>query len=256
MPSAASTHTVPLPPIPAPPDDCSYQLTAAVRALLSAFEAGLWDACSYPSAAWGGVDERLSRLLDAAAQVVPAALPQYDVTTEAGFEAAVAELAGRWGQTGIAAPCLSVRRRSRSFMLAAVRIVSQRPCSIPFCAPSAEAIEPELEPILTGAMGSCTWSGTAPGASAGLDPSAPGSDGLGASSPSPGPQVIDASHPPAPPSQGPAASPARSPSGSDGIGDLLAAQKQLYGAGCTTCLMTNVLASQHQASMAIIQNIG
>lgn len=128
----------------------------------------------------------------------------------------------------------------------------------PLPAPHAAAIEPELEPILTTAMGACTWSGAlpppSPSASAGLDSSAPSLDVLGSPSPDGSPVLIDASHPPAPPP--PPGRPAGSPAGGDGIGDLLSAQQQLYGSGCTTCLLSNVLASQHAASMAIISNIG
>lgn len=81
--------------VPWPPaEECSYQLPAAARALLGAFEAGLGEACTNPPDDWSAPRARLSALLDATADVAPEALLAYDLTSDAGFDAAVADLAG------------------------------------------------------------------------------------------------------------------------------------------------------------------
>lgn len=152
---------------------------------------------------------------------------------------------------------------------------------MPPSAPPAEAISQGLPPILTSAVEGCAPAGGTPaGGAGGLSPDLDGltsPEPVDVSIPSPAPdsplpasdastlspappEVIEASHPPAPPAE-PSAPPAgpATPGGAapdDGISKMLAAQQALYGQGCATCLMSHALAAQHQASMAIIGNIG
>lgn len=77
--------------------------------LTDAFEGGLLSACTGPGPGSGGGSASLSRLLSTVAEVVPPSLPQYDLTADAGFEAAVSDLAGaltwRGRHTSACTPC-------------------------------------------------------------------------------------------------------------------------------------------------------
>lgn len=62
--------------------------------LTAAFDAGLAQSCTGPGANWGAASDSLTALVSSVAEAVPPALPQYDLSTEQGLEAAVADLAG------------------------------------------------------------------------------------------------------------------------------------------------------------------
>lgn len=147
----------------------------------------------------------------------------------------------------------------------ALQLAAQPACAhaTPPC--PADFISQGLPAILTSAVEGCGPAGTPDGSADGMSPGLDASsspepiDPIGIPPPDAPPEVIDASHPSAPPAS-PAAVPAdpSTPGAApdDGIAKMLEAQRALYGQGCATCLMSSVLASQHQASMSIINNIG